>query len=105
MHTTAHPHALTALTLAAAAAAIAAVLLHWNFAIGILPIVLLPRLAPATVSHGWREVAKLTLTTFCFGVVDGVALQDIFLFVEGGWEGPVPLMQAYLFLLTVYHYF
>lgn len=96
---------ITILTLASTLAGVLAVLSHYAFALAILPIVLLPRYAPIIGSQHWQVVAQITLTTFMFGIIDGVCLLDIIPFVQGGWGEPVPMMQVYLCLLTVYHYF
>lgn len=77
MEKEAYAQRLTALTLIAAAVGIVSAMIHWAFAIIIVPILLVPKFVPLVASHGWKEVAQMTLTTFCFGIIDGLALLEI----------------------------
>jgi hypothetical protein len=100
-----NPHPVTALTLLAQIGGVAAVLLHWTVGLIVIPIILLPRWLPIVPGHAWTMIAQLSITTFCFGVVDGVSLEAMISYVAGGCEGAMPLMETYLLLLTIYHYF
>jgi hypothetical protein len=71
---------LTALTLLAAAVGMLSIMIHWALAIIILPILLVPKFVPLVASHGWKVVAQMSLTTFGFGIIDGIALLDIMAF-------------------------
>lgn len=66
---------LTVLTLTATAIGVAAVLTNSLKPIFLmLPVLIIPKFITTTAVHGWMFLGQFTLTTFCFGLIDGIAL-------------------------------
>lgn len=75
------PGKVTLLTLLAQGIGIMAVLLHWSVGLMIVGIVLLPKWRNMVPAHNWRMIAELTVTTYFFGIVDGLCLHSIMEYV------------------------
>jgi hypothetical protein len=75
------PGRVTSLTLLAQAVGLVAVLWHWSVGVMLVPVVLLPKWRNIVPGHSWRTIAELTITTYIFGIVDGISLQSIMEYV------------------------